>query len=185
MRRFAFLLAVMASFICVQFPAHANIGSTAVPRLAVSGGFTAPVGFQIFCLSHPGHCRGGGASEVRLTEALMSTLGAVNVRVNRAIRPRDESTDVWSIGVTSGDCEDYVLAKRAMLIGMGVPASALRIAIANTRQGIGHAVLIVRTDRGDLVLDNMTSQILPSDGTSLRWVAMTGDNGRSFHRIVS
>jgi len=183
MRRLAIVLSIVAA-LAMPSSAFANIGPGTGHRLAVSGSFTAPVGYQIFCLTNDAHCRGGGASEVRLTEALAATLQTVNSRINRAIRPRNESTDVWSVGGGSGDCEDYVLTKRAMLIGLGVPAGALRIALATTRGGVGHAVLVVRTDSGDLVLDNLTSQILPTDRSSLRWVAMTTSNGRTFQRVV-
>lgn len=152
-------------------------------RLETSGSFTAPVGFQIFCLTQSSHCRGGGASQVRLTEAVMDTLKSVNSRVNRAIAPRGDRRDEWAVNVSSGDCEDYALTKRAALISAGLPAGALRIAAAKTRSGQGHAVLVVRTDQGDLVLDNLTGTIKPAGQTGLRWVAMTNADGRSWKAI--
>ena len=163
-------------------PALANTGSGA-PQLQTSGPFTAPVGFQIFCLTNPAHCRGGGGSQVRLTENVMDTLKSVNNRVNHAIAPRGDRRDEWAINVSSGDCEDYALTKRAALIRAGLPAGALRIAAATTRSGVGHAVLVVRTDQGDLVLDNLTGTIKPSNQTGLRWVAMTNADGRSWKAI--
>lgn len=51
---------------------------------------------------------------------------------------------------------------------MGWSSRALRIATAVTRSGEGHAVLIVRTDRGDLVLDNRVNTIKYFDRTDLR-----------------
>ena len=48
---------------------------------------------------------------------------------------------------------------------------------------MGHAVLVVRTDQGDLVLDNLTGTIKPSNQTGLRWVAMTNADGRSWKAI--
>lgn len=152
-------------------------------QMSVGRTFAAPVGFQIFCLQNASHCRGGGAAEVRLTEGLLNTLKSVNRQVNGAIAPRSDRGDTWSIGVRSGDCEDYVLAKRAALINAGVSASALRIGLAKTRSGEGHAVLIVRTSEGDLVLDNLTSAIRPWNQSGLRWVAMTTSNGKSWQAI--
>jgi len=183
MRR-TFLLAA-ALFAMVQ-PISAPLANTtgSVPRLSTSGSFTAPVGFQIFCLTNRSHCRGGGAEQVRLTQAVLSTLQSVNAQVNRSISPSNDRQDVWSLGVTRGDCEDFVLAKRAALIRAGLPASALRIAAATTRSGIGHAVLIVRTNEGDLVLDNLNGAVKLINQTSLRWVAMTLADGRSWRRIA-
>jgi len=162
----------------------ANGNLELAPRLATAGHFPAPVGFLMFCLSHKASCVGGGASEVRLTGEVMDRLGSINARVNSTIRPSPERVDTWVLGAAHGDCEDYVLAKRAALIAAGLPASALRIAAVTTGSGIGHAVLVVRTDQGDLVLDNLTPAIRRWNETSLRWVAMTLADGRSWARIV-
>lgn len=163
--------------------AMANVTADGQSRISVSGSQSAPIGFQVFCLQNPSHCRGGGGSEVALTDAVWRSIGNVNTAVNRAIRPKGEGRDVWSIGVRQGDCEDYVLAKRAELIKAGLPAGALRIATARTRQGVGHAVLVVRTSQGDFVLDNLTSQVKSWDQTGLNWVAMSGSNPTRWQSI--
>ena len=59
----------------------------------------------------------------------------------------------------AGDCEDYALAKRRELINQGWAASTLLIAVVRQQSGAGHAVLMARTDRGDLVLDNQDGDI--------------------------
>lgn len=134
-----------------------------------------PIGYQLMCLKHPAECRGGGKASVEATGDLLATLKRVNGHVNRAIKPRsDGRADVWSVGVTSGDCEDYVLAKRRALIKAGLPASALRIAHVKTRRGEGHAVLVVKTNGKDLVLDNLTNTIKPLSQTGYRLVLMSG-----------
>ena len=43
----------------------------------------------------------------------------------------------------------------------GVPRQALLITVVRDNRGEGHAVLTVATDKGDLVLDNKRTQILP------------------------
>jgi predicted transglutaminase-like cysteine proteinase len=58
-----------------------------------------------------------------------------------------------------GDCEDYVLLKRKLLAQAGWPLSALLITVVRKADGEGHAVLTVRTDRGDLILDNLAADI--------------------------
>ena len=59
-----------------------------------------------------------------------------------------------------GDCEDFALAKRKALIEAGWNPSTLLVTVVREAKGTGHAVLMVRTDRGDLVLDNQDGRIL-------------------------
>jgi predicted transglutaminase-like cysteine proteinase len=183
MRRKIVLAVLVLSLWPASLPAFANLGSGASARLETAGAFTAPLGFQIFCLTNSAHCRGGGGNQIHLTEALLTTLKTVNANVNSSISPRGDGQDVWAVGTSSGDCEDYALTKRAALIRAGLPAGALRIAAARTRSGQGHAVLIVRTNEGDLVLDNLTGTIKPAHQTGLTWVAMTNSDGRSWKKI--
>src|SRR5690606_30104119 len=65
----------------------------------------------------------------------------------------------WTYPNGYGDCEDFALLKRRDLIAAGWPPSTLMIAVVKEANGNGHAVLIARTDRGDLVLDNQDSAI--------------------------
>lgn len=148
---------------------------------AVAGSGRSPLGYQLMCREHPEECRGGGKAKVTMTNQLMSTLKKINGSVNRSIRPRkDPGPDVWSVSVSSGDCEDYVLAKRRALIKAGVPSSSLRIAYVKTRQGVGHAILVVKTNGKDLVLDNLTQTIKPLSQTGYRIVSMSGSNPRKW-----
>lgn len=151
------------------------------PASPVTAASSAPLGFQLLCLQHPEECRGGGSSSVDLTESLLGVIERVNSQVNRAIRPRNDSGgDVWSIGASSGDCEDYVLSKRRALINAGLPPSALRIAYVKA-QGIDHAVLVIKTDGADLVLDNLASNIVPLRNTGYRLIAMSGADPMVWH----
>lgn len=61
----------------------------------------------------------------------------------------------------SGDCEDYALTKAAALIDLGYPASAIHIECGITKNGDGHAYLVVQTDQGDYVMDNMYKGVIP------------------------
>lgn len=134
-----------------------------------------PLGYQLMCLKHPAECQGGGKSSIEVTGEVMAMLKKVNGHVNRSIKPRrDGRADVWSIGVSSGDCEDYVIAKRRALIKAGLPSSSLRIAYVKTRKGEGHAILVVKTNGKDLVLDNLTNTIKPLSQTGYRVVSMSG-----------
>jgi predicted transglutaminase-like cysteine proteinase len=142
-----------------------------------AGSKHAPLGYQLMCLQNPAECQGGGASQISATKAIMATLKRVNVAVNNAITPRrDGKADVWTVSASVGDCEDYAITKRHHLIKAGLPASALRIAYVKTRSGEGHAVLVVRTDKGDLVLDNLVGAIKPFSQSGLRMISMSGAN---------
>ena len=68
-------------------------------------------------------------------------------------------TDYWTIPTTKGDCEDYVLLKRKLLMELGWPASALLITVVRDERGEGHAILTARTAQGDFILDNKTDEI--------------------------
>jgi predicted transglutaminase-like cysteine proteinase len=79
--------------------------------------------------------------------------------------------DYWTIPTDGyGDCEDYALTKRKMLMEHGFSAAALRVAIVVTPNQERHAVLTVVTDKGDYVLDNLKDEVLPWNLTGFRWV---------------
>jgi len=126
-----------------------------------------PVGHLEFCRSRPGECRANDevVPAMTLTDANWQQLVSINAHFNQTIIP---ATDMELYGVEEfwtyptsgyGDCEDYALAKRRALIEAGWHPSTLMIAVARQQDGSGHAVLMVRTDRGDLVLDNQESLI--------------------------
>jgi predicted transglutaminase-like cysteine proteinase len=158
--------------------------SAGVTSAVQAGGRThAPLGYQLMCLKAPNsaECKGGGAAKVKVTSDVMSTLKRVNSSVNRSIRPKhDAGPDVWTASASAGDCEDYVLAKRRALIKAGVPAGSLRIAYVKTRKGEGHAILVVKTNGKDLVLDNLTATIKPLSQTGYRIISISGANPRNW-----
>ncbi len=100
----------------------------------------------------------------------------INRDVNDEIEPMSDlehwgTLEKWSFPVDGkGDCEDYVLEKRKRLIDAGWPRQALLITVVRDKKGDGHAVLTVKTDRGDLVLDNQESRIKGWTETGYRFV---------------
>jgi predicted transglutaminase-like cysteine proteinase len=63
-----------------------------------------------------------------------------------------------------------VLLKRRMLMQAGWPREALLITVVRDKKGDGHAVLTVRTDRGDFILDNQAEDVLLWSETGYRFV---------------
>lgn len=127
----------------------------------------APAGYLEFCNTHPDECVPdlGGPNIVRLDERTYGLLASVNVTVNHTITEVSDAehfhaADIWTLPTDGqGDCEDFQLQKRHDLIALGFPRQALMMTVVRDENDEGHAVLIVRTDRGDLVLDNRTDAI--------------------------
>jgi predicted transglutaminase-like cysteine proteinase len=155
--------------------ARGMTGNSAASYISERGKIIPPFAQVLFCAQNPTECRdNNGLAVVALTDTQMLQLKDVNSAVNRTMvgrnDPRNElNGDVWKVNVRSGDCEDFALTKRSRLIAMGWSSRALRIATAYTPSGEGHAVLVVRTDKGDLVLDNRKSSIKNWRDTDLRW----------------
>lgn len=133
-----------------------------------------PRAFESFCTAHDDQCvRQGDRDEISLDDTAWETLRGVNGAVNRRIvvRPDTPGTDSWDLDVTSGDCDEYALAKRQELLRRGWPSAALSLTAAYISSGQAHLVLTVRTDRGDLVLDNLRDNVIAADRTGYRWIA--------------
>jgi predicted transglutaminase-like cysteine proteinase len=142
------------------------VASLPVPS---QGEARAPIGWVSFCKRLPNECAvdAAQAERIALTPQNWKTLEAINTRVNSAIVP---ITDMEHWGVIErwdlaedgkGDCEDFALLKRKRLIEAGLPRRALLMTVVIDEEQAGHAVLMVRTDAGDLILDNKTHQIKP------------------------
>jgi predicted transglutaminase-like cysteine proteinase len=137
--------------------------------LLVAKGEAPPLrAWSALCQERPAEC-GVDAGEpefITLTPDAMDLIQAVNKHVNSTVSPitdRDRwgVEDVWDYPVADqGDCEDYQLLKRRLLAEAGLPRRAMRMTVVINELGEGHAVLTIRTDRDDLILDNRTSAIL-------------------------
>lgn len=176
MRKFA-VVACMATVLA------GSVGiAEAAQRLAAGGLTSIPYGHMEFCQRTRGQC---GAHRVlppiALTQANWKKIERINRLVNATIKPKSDlevygKRDYWTIPTNGmGDCEDYVLMKRAKLLASGFGASQLLITMVRNR-GEAHIVLTVRTDRGDYVLDNLRDDIRPVEGTGYYYVKMQAPN---------
>jgi predicted transglutaminase-like cysteine proteinase len=153
------------------------------PRLMLEGDVVAPPnGWNAFCDSAPGHC----APPVQETAGLpsgpeaLAALAEINQAVNDAIAPMTDLAqfgvlDRWTLPLTTddttiGDCEDYALEKRRMLIEAGWPPEALRLAVATSKETGVHAALIALTTEGDYVLDNLVDEVRLWTMTDYIWL---------------
>ncbi|MEI9886086.1 MAG: transglutaminase-like cysteine peptidase [Rhizomicrobium sp.] len=139
----------------------------------------APLGYVSFCVRFGDQCTlpaKDAPQSIVLTPAIWDTLNKVNLATNESLWPEDDKrhygrVEFWTIPTDGyGDCEDSALTKRKALIGAGLPAAALRVAVVITPRNTRHAVLSVVTDRGDFVLDNLNDQIRAWDRTGYTWI---------------
>lgn len=178
----------LASAICaaalalgaVLAPPAGAISPPSAPAVMREGAeVVAPRGWTRLCERAPHICLDGATGQagvvVRLEPETFVALEALNRDVNRQYTPMEDIdayglSDFWTLPGTYADCEDYVLEKRRRLIAAGWPAEALLIGVVRGTESPYHAVLIVRTEAGEWVLDNMTDEILDWRDTGYEWV---------------
>lgn len=182
------LAAASVSTACLTTGAMAgqfSIAPVAQPTFLMDGSAAKPTkAWAAFCLAAPTECRVDltEPASFPLTDEAWTTIEQINRDVNRAVKAVTD-LDYWGVGDRwdyptdgYGDCEDIQLEKRRLLVEMGYPARALRIAMVINPEGEGHAVLVARTDRGDYVLDNRIEAVLPWYETGYVWVKREGDD---------
>jgi predicted transglutaminase-like cysteine proteinase len=79
-----------------------------------------------------------------------------------------------------GDCEDFQLLKRKLLAEAGLPRRAMRMTVVIDAEGDGHAVLTVRTDAGDLILDNKRDAVLAWNETGYEFIKREGSDTKAW-----
>jgi predicted transglutaminase-like cysteine proteinase len=150
-------------------------GPLPASTLMSSGDFIpAPAAWFALLRRHPElDPAGSPMAPVKLTGARAALLMKVNQQINAAVRFRnDPDRDFWEVGGTEGDCEDIAIRKLTELNHRnGFPRGALTIAACKLDYNRGHAVLLVHSDRGVYVLDNLTPRVLPWSDLPYRWVA--------------
>jgi predicted transglutaminase-like cysteine proteinase len=147
--------------------------------MRVYGHTAPPIGFVQFCQRDPAECRSVSKSleRMELSPARLAEVTALNRQVNTAIRPATDKElhgveEHWSYPTHDmrGDCEDYVLLKRKLLMELGWPPATLLITVVRDERKEGHAVLTLRTSQGDFVLDNKNDDVLAWHRTPYEFV---------------
>ena len=125
-----------------------------------------PIGHYEFCKRFRSDCQifSKDDTPIEMSRTLWKDLVEINTFSNNKIAPMTDieafnQQEVWLYPTS------VVLMKRQMLMDRGWPASSLLITVVKQRDGEAHAVLTVRTDRADYVLDNMTDIIKPWNQT--------------------
>ncbi len=164
----------------------------------VYGNTLPPIGYVNFCARNASECRPmprAAKTQLVLTEDRWTQLQEVNAYVNAKITPVSDlelyaAPEHWALPDVAGDCEDYVLLKKRYLEGLGFTAETMLITVVLDENGDGHAVLTVRTDAGDFVLDNRRGDVRRWSETQYQflkrqsqlnpnvWVALTTKQSR-------
>lgn len=163
-----------------------------------TGDSRPPIGWVEFCAkrNYAAECAVDTSEpeRVELTPRLWRLVTGLNSKVNREIEPVTDMDhwgiiERWDMAENGrGDCEEYVNVKRKRLVEAGVPRRALRVVVVIDEENAGHAVLMLRTDKGDYILDNKRNAILVWHQTGyvfvkresqdkVGWVALGGVTG--------
>ncbi len=151
----------MAMACALSAPALAN------PSMTTGDITSQPIGHYDFCKRLPAECgiEPDDQRPLRLSDELWDEIKAINVSLNAAITAVSDmegygQVEYWTYPDEGfGDCEDYALEKRRTLMEAGISLANLLITVVRKRDGEGHAVLTVRTERGDYILDNLTDEV--------------------------
>lgn len=138
-----------------------------------------PHGWVDFCTRRPEECRVSDmqAVDVVLTKTVWRVVDQINRGVNGSIIPISNLDhwgtiiDHWDYPVDGmGDCKIYALYKRKLLMQAGFPRQALLMTIVRDLHGKGHAILTVKTDHGDYILDNLSNDVRPWNVTGYGYI---------------
>jgi predicted transglutaminase-like cysteine proteinase len=177
-RRAAAGVVLLTSLAALLAAPTASMAQERAAFIAVGAVTTPPVGWAEFCIEYAPECdtRRSLPRDVALSTRAWVELKRINAAVNTGVKPM---TDMDHWGVVErwnypddgyGDCEDYALQKRKLLMAAGWPREALLMTVVRDQNGNGHAILTVKTDRGEYVLDNQTNDVLLWADTGYRFV---------------
>lgn len=163
--------------LALVLPVFSSVPSFAASSMTTGNLTSQPIGHFEFCQINTAECRvqSIGTQPLMVGAKTMSLIETVNAQVNAAILPKTDrdvygSDEVWAYPRVAGDCEDYVLLKRRILMNKGISPANLLITVVRKPDGEGHAILSVRTKQGDYVLDNLNDEVLAWNATGYRFL---------------
>ena len=104
----------------------------------------------------------------------------VNSHVNNSVTYKTDleqynKPEHWCLPTDFGDCEDYALLKRKLLLEQGWPSDKLGLCVCYIQSGEGHCVLWVDTDKGSFILDNNYDFPMKPSDLPYHWESMLCD----------
>jgi predicted transglutaminase-like cysteine proteinase len=158
--------------------APAGSRATVASYAPLGGPTSVPWGWADFCQRYPEECGGGplAPQDVNLTPHAMKEIDRVNKWVNAHVEPVSDMEhwgviEKWGYPTDGkGDCDNYALFKRKILIDEGFPRQALLMTVVKDEHNEGHAILTVKTNAGEFVLDNLNDEVKSWDRTPYRFI---------------
>ena len=170
------LISAIAFFTCLSVTSGQANGKPRFIPVGVESNI--PIGWRQFCATYISECdtKPSEPRDVVLDEKAWKDLVRINKWVNDNIIPMTD-TDHYGMIMWwrypddgAGSCHSYALLKRRILIQAGWPREALLMTIVREANGDGHAILTVRTDKGEFILDNLNENILLWSETPYRYI---------------
>jgi len=132
------------------------------PNLPTFGPATPPAGFVAFNTKtredHPK--RVVVPAIIQIEPEIWSLIRELNAWVNGSVRYQRNDTEEWAYPVNAiGDCRGIALLKRRVLTENKIPRPALALAAVLDSEKRGHVVVVMRTNRGEFVLDNQHNEV--------------------------
>ncbi|MBR0703699.1 transglutaminase-like cysteine peptidase [Bradyrhizobium diazoefficiens] len=180
MIRHAFRMLAIVYCVCGQ-PAYSSYESQAV---------TPPLSFSQFCIQYPDDCQRRGDRRIRDFRSSIQRwreLAEINSTVNFGIAPSDPPASrrdlEWQIFPERGNCGDYAVTKRHLLLRSGWPSSDCCLQRSLSEQPAS-TILCCSCARGKrvLVLDNLSPVVTPLVDTLDRYVLVRAE-GEQTHSI--
>lgn len=145
---------------------------------AVGGRTSVPYGWVDFCNRYASECdvEAMDPVDIDLTPTALKDVERIDRQVNAAVKPETDMdhwgvVDRWDYPFDGkGDCEDYALLKRKLLIHAGYPRQALLITVVKDLEGEGHAILTLKTSQGEFVLDNLNDKVMAWADTGYKFI---------------
>jgi predicted transglutaminase-like cysteine proteinase len=155
-----------------------NAGALEASYAAVAQETSVPYGWVDFCGRYEGECNDERlpAVDINLSAKAFREITRINRWVNAHVEPISDMdhwglVDRWDYPLDGkGDCEDYALLKRKMLIDLGFPRQALLMTVVKDESQEGHAILTLKTNKGEFVLDNLNDDMKPWTSAAYRFV---------------
>jgi predicted transglutaminase-like cysteine proteinase len=170
------IVVMLAGFFALVHFQFAAAETRDVSHVRVGKNVLAPLAFVDFCRRNPARCNSNERSHrIELDDVRSKQLNLVNRMVNHSVAPLPDpwGTNLpWQDDASVGRCVDYALTKRSLLMDLGWPADALLLAVVALPSGEAHAVLLVKTNREDIVLDNLVDGINRWDALPYSWQSM-------------
>jgi predicted transglutaminase-like cysteine proteinase len=162
---------VLIRIVAAIFALAAGMLETQARPMDIGGPTSSPIGHFEFCKQWREECAriAKPSGPEALSEAAWAAVRQINERINSEIAPKTDrelfgKEELWTFPKGAGDCEDYALLKRRILIEeQDFSPSNVLLTVVKRKNGEGHAILTLRTTEGDFVLDNLHPAVRPWD----------------------